>query len=85
MNVNLHIERLVLDGVHVAPEHRSGLQAAIESELARLVAQGGLASHLKGGGATPRIAGGAVSLAAGQRPSDLGRQIAAAVYGGIGS
>jgi len=85
MNVNVHIERLVLEGVDVASEQRGALHAAVETELVRLLTQGGLASHLSGGGATPRIDGGAISVPGGRKPAQLGRQIAAAVYGGIGS
>jgi len=35
MNINLHIERLVLDGVNIAPRQRHLLQASGETELTR--------------------------------------------------
>lgn len=83
MNLKLQIERLILDGVHLAPEHRPLLQAAVESELARLLAEGGLAAGVKAAGATARMTGGNLQLTP-DNPGSMGRQIARAVYGSIG-
>jgi hypothetical protein len=82
MNVTLHIERLVLDGLDVRPGDRPRLQAAVEAELARLLGEGGIAPGLAEGGAVPALRGGTVQ--AGGGGSQLGTQIAQAVYGGIG-
>ncbi|MGB7921983.1 MAG: hypothetical protein WCF57_01930 [Pyrinomonadaceae bacterium] len=84
MNINLHIERLILDGV--APERGQEplLQAAIATELARLLSAGGLAPDLISGGATPRLSAGEIRLPAEKSAHQLGQQIARAVYGGIG-
>ena len=84
MNINLHIERLVLDGVDTAPGQRHLLRAAVEAELTRLLSEGGLAQELSGGGALPRIASPAIQLNGGNGPTPLGQKIAGAVYGGIG-
>lgn len=84
MNVKLHIERLVLDGVD-GDGRPQLLQAAIEAELARLLAEGGLAAELGAGGAMPRIAVPAIELAQGEAAGALGVRIAGAVYGGIGA
>lgn len=84
MNINLHIERLILDGVPVAQSQRPLLQAAIEAELANLLAADGLAPGLRAGGAVPQVRGSSIQLPGQASPSDLGRQIARAVYGGIG-
>jgi hypothetical protein len=84
MNVKLHIERLVLEGLDIAPGQRHLLQAAVETELTRLLAEGGLASPLSGGVALPRVASPAIQLNSGSGPTELGRQIAGALYGGIG-
>ncbi|MEK6374867.1 MAG: hypothetical protein AABO58_19485 [Acidobacteriota bacterium] len=80
MSIRVHIERLVLDGLPIA--HRDGplVQAAVEAELARLLAQ---RTPALSGGATPRVA--APSIAAAPDAADLGREIARAVYGGIES
>jgi hypothetical protein len=84
MNISIQIERLILDGVPLAHSQRRLLQAAVEAELARLVAEGGLAPTLLAGGATPHVLGGALQLTSDGDPSRLGAEIARAVYGGIG-
>jgi hypothetical protein len=83
MNVNIYIERLILDGVDVPYAQRPALQAALEAELARLIGEGGLTPGLAMGGSFPRVPGG-MTLDGGGDPSALGQQIAQSVYGGIG-
>lgn len=84
MNINLHIDRLVLDGLELAPEHRSLLQAAVESELSRLLTERGLSSSLARGIAVPRMSARDMQITGVSSPTELGRQIAQSVYGGIG-
>jgi hypothetical protein len=87
MNVTLHIERLILDGLDVRPGDRPHLQAAVEAELTRLLGEGGIAPGLAAGGAVPALRGGSVQMgggAGGKSAAGLGSQIAQAVYGGIG-
>lgn len=83
MNITLHIERLILDGVDIAPGQRHLVQAAVEAELTRLLTAGGLSPALTGGGALYRVCANTIQLTSGAGPADLGRQIAGAVYGGI--
>jgi hypothetical protein len=83
-HIQLHIERLVLEGVAIAPGQRALLQAAVEAELGRLLTQGGLTEGLAGGGALPSIRASAIQLAPGGDPQRMGTQIAQSVYGGIG-
>lgn len=83
MNIELHIDRLILDGIPLAPAHRPLVQAAVEAELARLVAEGGISPMLQTGGALPRVPGGAIQLTNDNNPHALGQQIAQAVYGGL--
>jgi hypothetical protein len=83
VNVSVHIDRLILDGIDLPHAQRLLLQAAVEGELARLLAAGGLAPGLEGGGTVPRIPGGTMQLTGDGDPAGLGRQIAQAVYGGI--
>jgi hypothetical protein len=84
VNISVHIERLVLDGIEVPYYQRPLLQAAVEGELVRLLARGGVAMGLMAGGAVPSLPGGAIHLAEGNDPTYLGTQIARAVHGGIG-
>lgn len=84
MNINLHIERLVLDGVNVEQQQSALLQQAVQTELARLLATGGLSRDFAGGLAVPRISAPNIPLAVDIHPAQLGEQIARSVYGGIG-
>jgi hypothetical protein len=84
MNVRLHIERLVFNGVPVSEAALPHVQAAIEAELAQLMARGGLAAELTAERVVPSLAGGDVRMSAGGGDAALGRQIAVALYEGIG-
>lgn len=83
MNVNLHIDRLVLDGIDVAPAQRPILQAALEAELGRLIAERGVGA-LASGGAVPSLRADGFQMSGDGNPVQLGQQIARSVYGGIG-
>jgi hypothetical protein len=85
MNINLHIERLILDGLQVGRNQEPHVQAAVEAELTRLLSENGLASHFKTGGAVPRLDASAMHLTASSSPIQMGTQIARSVYSGMGS
>ena len=84
MKINLHIERLVLDGLPVDSTKGGRVRAAVEKELARLLAAGGLSQHLGAGAAVPRLRGGNIKVTKGVQAGGLGRSIARAVHEGIG-
>jgi hypothetical protein len=83
-NINIHIERLILDGLPISHSQRPLLQAAVEAELARLLTNDGLSAGLMAGGVMPYVPGGSIQLMSDENPKTLGQQIAQAVYGGIG-
>ena len=83
MDIKVHIERLILDGVSVPHHQRPVLQATVEGELSRLLGEGGLAAALQSGGALPSVKGHSIQLASDSNPTQLGQQIAQAVYGGL--
>jgi hypothetical protein len=84
MNIRLNIERLVIDGLPLGSAGADALRAAVEGELSRLLGEGGLAGGLQTGGALPVLRGGAVRAGDPSDPGRLGRQIAGAIYEGIG-
>jgi hypothetical protein len=84
MNVNLHIDRLILDGIDLDPAQRPALQAAVEAELGRLLSEGGVGADFAGGGAVPSVKAGGFEMGGDGNPQQLGAQIARSVYGGIG-
>lgn len=81
MKINLHIERLVLDGLPATGSQGALVRAAVESELARLFAGGNL-NHLQSG-AVPYAAAAPIQLTQNFNPSRLGHQIAIAIHGSI--
>ncbi len=84
MNLSIHIERLVLEGLNLVTGQRELLQAALEAELARLLVADGLSPDLASGGARPSLQAGSIQPASDGNPARLGQQIAQAVYQGIG-
>ncbi len=81
MNIHVHIERIVVDGLPVGFEGRAELRRSVESELGRMLASRGLAPGLLSGAALRSVSAPPVELEHGSSPSDLGSQIA----GSIGS
>jgi hypothetical protein len=61
------------------------LQAAVEAELTRLLAESGLAAELQTDGALPSIRADAMRFKPGNTPTQWGKQIARSVYSGIGN
>ena len=84
MSIGIHIERLILDGLPIARRDRPRLQAAIEKELARLLANGSLAVDLQTPGMLPHLTGGTLELTGDEESRLLGKRIARAIYRGIG-
>jgi len=84
MNINLHIDRLVLDGLPI--EHQDGplVKAAVEAELSRLLTANGLANGLLSGGAMPSVSAPGIQMSSDRNPGRLGQQIGLAIYGGVG-
>jgi hypothetical protein len=84
MNIRIHIERLILDGLPITHSQGPLVQAAVEAELTRLLTENGLAGNLQAGGAVPRVRANGMQLAPGSNPAQMGTQIAQSVYSGIG-
>jgi hypothetical protein len=85
MKIDLHIERLILDGLPVSSLQGAQLRTAIEKELTRLLSAHGLSNELRGGIAVPRVRAGNMQFGKDQPPAQLGQSIARAVYEGIGN
>lgn len=83
MNINLHIERLVLDGVSVEPHQRAELKAAVKSELGRLLVLTGIGSGVQLSNSLRAVSGGLISIESNNEPSHIGQKVAGAVYRGI--
>ena len=79
MNINLHIERLVLDGLPVDSRSGSSVGDGIRTELKRLLEANGRSANFVDA-ATLHAA--QIPIAPGCSASALGRQIARSIYGG---
>ena len=84
MNVNLHIERLIVDGLEIDPSKRDSFKSGIERELTALLTAGGVGETLSAGAALPRVEGPSIQLQPDNSTPQLSRQIAGSIYGGIG-
>lgn len=69
MNIQVHIERLVLEGLPVTSLQGPLIQQAVEKELARLLTAHGLADELRRGCAMPRMRAGPAAC---ERPTSRG-------------
>jgi hypothetical protein len=83
MSIEVHVERLVLDGLALAPAERAALGAGFEHELGALLERHGLGGGLASGATVPSLPGGVVALAPNGGHAALGQRIAAAVHGGL--
>jgi hypothetical protein len=79
MNINVHIDRLVLDGLPLASHQSDSVQTAVEIELTRLLTDKGF--NTSSASAVPRLSAAPIQLTYDSRPASLGRQIAEAIYG----
>jgi hypothetical protein len=85
MKMNVHIDRLILEGLPATSAQGPQIGAAIQQELVRLLTAHGLTDELRGGIAVPRIRAGVIQLGAENQPVRLGNSIAQAVHEGIGN
>lgn len=76
--VRVHIDELVLQGFAPADRHR--IAGAVETELARLMRNGGGPGGWQSSSVLERINGGAFQVAPGAQPQKSGTQIAEAIY-----
>ena len=84
MNIELYIERLILDGVAIRPRERINIKAAVEAELARLLTADGLSAALLSGASVALLPHSLIQITSDANPAGLGQQIASAVHGQIG-
>lgn len=84
MDVRLHIEHLVVDGYPMTPAQRTAFTGAAEAELTRLISAGGLSEAVAAGICVPALDGGRVHPASPFHPVSFGKEVARALYAGIG-
>lgn len=82
-SIKIHIEELVLHGF--APNDRYRIGDAVDRELARLLAEGGIQGLPIDSAAIERLDGGAFTVAPGSVGQSMGLQIAQTLYHGLAS
>jgi hypothetical protein len=80
VNIELHVDRLVLDGFSLSPGERDAIRASLENELTRLLEKGTLSPELLSGRALPTLAAPTLETLAGLPAPALGAGIAQAIY-----
>lgn len=83
MKINLHIERVVLEGVSIQSHQQRHLKAAMESELTRLLSTEPVGPGLQSITSRRAVTGDTISVSDNTQPRVLGEQIAGAVHRGI--
>ncbi|HET7269597.1 MAG TPA: hypothetical protein VFI90_00795 [Rubrobacter sp.] len=81
MNVELHIEELVLHGFPPGYRHRIG--GAVEHELSLLFSEHGVPPSLARGGEIPRLDAGAFRMNPGLGAHAVGARVARSLYEGM--
>jgi hypothetical protein len=84
VNVEVHIERVTLDGIRLGPAERAALSHTLCDELGALIKSGGIPTRLVSTGALPSLPTGAVQMPAPRAPGPLGRALANGVYTSFG-
>ncbi len=82
-NLNLHIDRLVIDGLALSSHANAQLQQVIASELAALLQTGGWSPDASTKLNVARLAGADWQLPEHHDPASLGHSIADAIYQSI--
>jgi hypothetical protein len=83
VDIRVHIDRLVIDGLPLRPDQRPMMQAALEAELMDRLAASGPEPGMLVGGAIPRLPAGTIHLTPQPEAAALGRQIAGAIHTGL--
>lgn len=81
MNIEVHIEALILD--HCVPGERARIGEALRRELAKLIAARGLAASMSKETALSHVDAGSFDVGHRSHAQDTGERIARAVYGGL--
>lgn len=83
MSIDLYIESLLLEGLPLQRGQEHQVRRAMERELTTLLAGGALHGALRSGGAIDHLQATALQATGTIRPTDLGKQVARSVFGGL--
>jgi hypothetical protein len=84
MNINMHIERLIIDGVDIRPNQKKELLLVLEATLKQQLLYQGVNSEMISNHNRNSVTGGAITFGASPDTVNFGQLIGKAVYRGIG-
>ena len=82
MKINIHIERIVIDGLAVDRHTAPQIKQAVQAELSRLIQQGQLES-LSSSAAIANLRTESISLQPTAGAHSVGTSVARAIHGGL--
>jgi hypothetical protein len=80
MNIELHIDRLILEGIDLEFADRGLLETAVTAELTRLLQANGLRGGAGNGRSLASLTANPISLPENQSANNVGQEIGRAVY-----
>jgi hypothetical protein len=83
MRVDVHIERVTLDGIALTSAESAQLLTVLRRELTYLLSDRSSHSHLTRGGAAPFLRGPDIRVPGGTRPAHLGVSVARSVHASL--
>ena len=85
VNINLHIERLIVEEMNFDGRGKDQLSHAIKRQLLTHLAERGLPANVHDLTHQRSVKGGAISFSDSDRPAITGQKIGSAIYRGIGN
>jgi len=83
MNINLHIDELVMKGIGLEAHQKAELKSSFEGALKKLLSQKEVIPNLHNDGVVKKINSRPISIGKNSAPSQIGKNIAYSVYEGI--
>lgn len=83
MNINIEIERLILNDISLSPSQRAHLQTIVEAELTHLLTTQGIPAPFHKGGTIAKLPA-PIRVDPTMTPAQMGQQIARSIYEGMG-
>lgn len=84
MNIHIHIERLILDGLPIERRDGAAVQAAVEATLTQLFKASELSPALLSSSMIASLRAASIEFTESLNPTGLAQQIAHAVYDSLG-
>lgn len=85
MNINLHIERLIVTDMQLDARGKVQLGRAIQQRLLAELNERGLVADIAGLAGQRSVQGGSLSYTDSDRPDTIGGRIGSAIFRGIGN